>query len=267
MRRPISSYSPIFYFMIVKLRRFARRLKWWFGDQKFAKTLSTNLLEHSVFSHRIISFRRSDTAVGLQDNKAVNLKIALLKLNGVIIHPGETFSLCRLLGCATKRKGYKEARTLQNGKVAVLVGGGLCKMVALIDWICLHSPLTVVECHQHSFDHSPDEEGEVPSGTGPTYFYNYLDYQIKNDTPYTFQVLLHLDGDYLNGELRVDTAMPHKYQAFEANDHFVKTEDNIYRKIEIWQHKYAENETAAETNVETKLIRKTKVLIKYDVTL
>jgi len=197
----------------------------------------------------------------LQKNKVENLKIAIQKLNGIIIRPGETFSLCYLVGRATRRKGYLEANTLSNGKVAVKVGGGLCKLPILINWICLHSPLTVVECHQHSFDPFPDEPGIVPSGSGPTFFYNYLDYQFKNNTSHTFQLLFWQENEYLHGDLRVDTELPHKYQVFEANDRFVKVEGNFYRRYEVWRHKY---DTKSQTEpIETQLIQENNSLVKY----
>ncbi|MCL2398705.1 MAG: VanW family protein [Defluviitaleaceae bacterium] len=259
MRRPISSFHPFLYFTIVKLRRFIRRITWWFGKQKFAKTVSPNPLKYRVYKHQLVSIRLGDTA--LQKNKVENLKIAVNKLNGVLIHPGETFSLCWLLGCATKRKGYLEANTIQNGRVVARIGGGLCKLPILINWICLHSPLTVLECHQHSFDPFPDEPGVIPSGSGPTFFYNYLDYQFKNNTNYTFQFLFWQENEYLCGDLRVDTELPYKYYVFEANDHFVKAKGNFYRKNEVWRHKYETN--SHEEPVETQLIYKNNSLVKY----
>jgi len=259
MRRPISSINPVFYFIVVKLRRFIRRMKWWFGNQKFAKTISAGPLKYRVYKHRLVSIRLGDPI--LQKNKVQNLKIAINNLNGIIIHPGETFSLCYLIGCATKRKGYLEANTLSNGKVSVKIGGGLCKLPILINWICLHSPLTVVECHQHSFDPFPDEAGVIPSGSGPTFFYNYLDYQFKNNTNYTFQFLFSQENEYLNGDLRTDTELPYRYHVFEANDRFVKAGENFYRKTEIWRQKY-DVKLHAEP-IETQLIQKNNALVKY----
>jgi len=252
MRRPISSVHPILYFIIVKYKRFKRRLTWWFGNQKFAKTISSKPLAYSVYNHQLVSVRSGDLA--LQKNKVENLKIATGKLNGIIIYPGETFSLCYLLGCVTKRKGYLKANTILNGKLTASIGGGLCKLPILIDWICLHSPLTIVERHQHSFDPFPDEPGVIPSGSGPTFFCNYLDYQFKNNTDYAFQFLFWQENEYLCGDLRVDTELPYRYHVFEANDHFVKVGDNFYRKTEIWRQKCGS---------EAELIRKNNSLLKY----
>lgn len=257
MRQPISSIHPVFYFVVVKLRRFARHIRWCFGKDTFAKTTQNTLLPHSVHKHKLVVVRQGDPLS--QANKVANLQRATAKLNGIVIGPRETFSLCYLLGCATKRKGYLAANTLSNGEVIPKIGGGLCKLPTLIHWVCLHSPLTVTECHQHSFDPFPDEPGVVPSGSGPTFFYNYLDYQLKNNTPYTFQLMLGQEGDYIVGELRADSKLPYRYHVYEANDHFVETEGKRYRKIETWRQKVDANDVL----METALIGKTKSLVKY----
>jgi len=259
MRRPISSIHPIFYFIIVKLRRFKRRIKWHFGRQKFAKTMSATPLKNRIHKHQLISIRLGDSA--LQNNKIQNLKIAAHKLNGIIIRPGEIFSLCYSLGCATKRKGYLEANTISSGKLVVRVGGGLCKLPILIDWICLHSPLTIIERHQHSFDPFPDEPGVIPSGSGPTFFYNYLDYQVKNNTSDVFQFLFWQENGYLCGDLRTDTEPLCRYHVFEVNDHFIKIGDNFYRINETWRQKYDAKSSSRPT--ETQLVRKNNSLVKY----
>lgn len=43
-----------------------------------------------------------------QQNKVVNLKIAIKQLDGIVIRPGEIFSYWRLIGKPTRRKGYVE---------------------------------------------------------------------------------------------------------------------------------------------------------------
>jgi len=259
--RPLSSYNRVFYFIIVKLRRLNRRLKWWLGKQNFAKIILKNSLEHRVYRHEFVLIRSEDSNADFQHNKVENLKIAIEKLDGILIRPGETFSFCYLVGCATKRKGYREARTLSDGKVVAGIGGGLCKMSILLHWLCLHSPLTVTECHHHSFEPFPDDEGVVPSGYGPTVFYNYLDYQCLNNTDHTFQFRFWIENKRLIGEVRVDKALSYRYHVFETNDRFLKIGEAFYRHKEIWRHKYLG--AAHEEIIETELIQKHKALIKY----
>ena len=261
MRRPLSSRNPVFYFVIVKLRRFARRIKWWFGTQTFAKTISQTSLAHSVYKHNLALIRDRDRGVAHQhnNNKIENLKIAIGKLDSIIIRPGETFSFCYLVGNATRRKGYGEARVFSNGEVITGIGGGLCKLTVLIHWLCLHSPLTVTEYHSHSFEPFPDDEGAVPSGYGPTLFYNYLDYQCLNSTDYIFQFRFWIENECLHGDLRVDTALPYRYHVFEKNNRFSKVDEQFYRCKEIWRQKYC----ITGELLETQLVQKNNVRVKY----
>jgi len=127
MRRPISSLNPVFYFVIVKLRRFWRYLEWLPKYRHFAKTFSQDQLKYRVYKHQSVLVRKlGDSDLTMQYNKVENLKIAIDKLNGIIIKPGETFSFCYLVGCATRRKGYLDGMLLLNGEARAGVGGGLC---------------------------------------------------------------------------------------------------------------------------------------------
>jgi len=262
MRRPISSMNPAFYFISIKLRRFARRLKWWFGRQKFAKTIAEDALPFRVYKHQSVLIRRlGGSDMALQKNKVVNLKIALKNLNGIVIYPGETFSFCHLVGCATEKKGYLEGMLLSNGEAAAGVGGGLCQIANLIHWLCLHSPLTVTERHHHSYDPFPDDGRVVPFGSGATIFYNYIDYQFKNNTENTFQLLFWLDKKCINGDLRVNAELPYKYHVYEKNHRFVKSGNLFYRRNELWREKY--DKKGSDRVIETELLQKNNALVKY----
>ena len=190
-----------------------------------------------------------------------NLKIALQKLNGIIIKPGEIFSFCYLVGCATKRKGYLDGMLLLHGEAISGVGGGLCQIANLIHWLCLHSSLTVIERHHHGFDPFPDDGRVVPFGSGATIFYNYIDYQFRNDTPHTYQLLFWMDQKCINGDLRVDMDLPYKYHVFERNHHFVKENGSFYRRNELWREKY--RKIGQGEVIETELLQKNNSLVKY----
>lgn len=53
----------------------------------------------------------------LQYNKATNLKIAGKKIDGIVIYPGEVFSLWNLVGKTSKRKGYLEGLTINDSEL------------------------------------------------------------------------------------------------------------------------------------------------------
>lgn len=140
----------------------------------------------------------------LQHNKVENLKIASSKIDGIVIRPGDTFSYCKSIGKPTKLKGYKKGMNLYYGRFKAETGGGLCQLSNLIYWMALHTPLTVIERHRHSFDVFPDSNRTQPFGSGATCVYNYRDLQISNDTNETYQINIKIEDDYLIGEIRSD---------------------------------------------------------------
>ncbi len=157
--------------------------------------------------------------VWLQDNKVVNLHIALERLNGIIIRPGEVFSFWRLIGKPSKRKGYKRGMVLWEGKVIPGTGGGLCQLSNLVYWMTIHSPLDIVERYRHNYDVFPDADRTQPFGTGATVAYNYIDLQIKNNTSQTFQLRLSMNQSELMGEWWSEQAPLHTYEVYQKEHH------------------------------------------------
>ena len=261
MKRPISSLNPLFYFIILKLRRCERYIKWWNKRKKLSKTISNDKLNFRVYKHQSVLIRKlGDTDLNLQYNKVKNLKIAVKNINGIIIKPGEIFSFWYLVGCPTRKKGYLEGMLLSEGEAVSGIGGGLCQIVNLIHWLCLHSPLTVIERHHHSYDPFPDSGRVVPFGSGAGVFYNYIDYQFKNETDYIFQLSFWFDEKYINGDLRVNIELPYKYHVFEKDHHFIKIENSFYRRNELWREKY---DKKSGEMIETEMLQKNNALAKY----
>lgn len=115
-----------------------------FGQWIFMRRLATERrvasLPYRVSSHESILLRTlGDADMRLQHNKVTNLKLASSRIDGVVIKPGETFSLWRLVGWPTAKKGYVTGMLLSNGKVMEGIGGGLCQTANLIYWMALHS--------------------------------------------------------------------------------------------------------------------------------
>ena len=116
-----------------------------------------------------------------QRNKVTNLKLAVAQLDGLVLHPGETFSYWKLIGKPSRRKGYKEGMVLFLGRIGGDIGGGLCQLSNLIFWMTLYTPLTVVERYRHSHDVFPDANRTQPFGSGATCAYPHRDLMIRND--------------------------------------------------------------------------------------
>jgi vancomycin resistance protein VanW len=202
----------------------ARYLEWAFGKHKFARVRSSSTLSFPIMKHRTPLIRKlSNTEMWLQYNKIINLSVALPRLDGLLLRPGETFSYWRLLGNPTRRKGYVDGMILFCGEVRTGIAGGLCQLSNLIYWMTLHTELTVTERHRHSYDVFPDASRTQPFGSGATCSYNYRDLRITNNTLVTYQLRLSLDGEHLNGSWLASEPSRYQYEVKER-DHSITSE-------------------------------------------
>lgn len=260
-RRTLSSLHPAFYMLAVTRKQLARRLVWRLAKNSYATERQGSSLEHRVTSHQSLLIRKLGTVdLQLQYNKVHNLGLAIREIDGVTIKPGQTLSLWRLIGPATKERGYLEGLILSNGESTVGIGGGLCQLANLVYWMALHSPLQVTERHHHSFDLFPDSGRTVPFGTGAALFYNYMDLQLYNPTQQTFQLHLWMTDDHLKGEIRADQKMSQSFSILEKDHRYLTDGTNNYRANEIWRQT-----RSRETGVVTdeSLLYKNVSLMKY----
>lgn len=217
--------------------RLKRRLSWRIGRKRFA-TKRTGPLAMKIFRHQSVLLRKlGDADMRLQQNKIQNLGLAAERIDGVVIQPGETFSLWRLVGKPTEKKGYLEGMLLSNGEVRAGIGGGLCQMANLLYWMFLHTPLVVTERHHHSVDVFPDSGRVLPFGSGATIYYNYVDLQVHNPTDQPFQINVWLTDEHLKGEIRSTQDIPERYHVFERDHQFLvdPTTQQHYRANKIYR--------------------------------
>ncbi|MFJ7935090.1 VanW family protein [Sporosarcina sp. NPDC096371] len=231
--------SKLRIFLGKKVYRLKRYSEWYIDGKKYATKRAEEKLNHVIFKHRTPLLRQlKDVDMELQRNKIINLKIAAKRLNGIVLHPGETFSYWRLIGSTTKRKGYVDGMILHYGKVTTGIGGGLCQLSNLIYWMTIHTPLTVTERYRHSYDVFPDSKRNQPFGSGATCAYNYLDLQIKNETTESYQLVIYLTNTSLVGEWRAARTANRTYKVYEK-DHSFSLElwggyvrhNSIYREV------------------------------------
>ena len=261
-KKLLSQRHPLFYFLSVWLRRISRTYTWYFSNHKYAKHISAEKLPYRIKKHQSVLLRKlGDSDMQLQKNKVVNLRLAVNRLNGIIIRPGEVFSFCKSVGMPTRKKGYLPGMELCFGEARPGIGGGLCQITNLLNWLVIHSPLTVIERHHHSFDPFPDDGRVLPFGSGATIFYNYLDFQFINDTPYTYQINLWFTDKCLEGELRIDRELDYSYHVYEKDHKFLKINDEFYRQNTIWRNKIAKYKGGSI--LEKQLITKNFAKVKY----
>ncbi|HYF96326.1 MAG TPA: VanW family protein [Symbiobacteriaceae bacterium] len=199
-----------------------RHIKWRFSRTRWAsRRKDPATLPEVIFEHRTPLFRAlRDVPLHLQQGKVTNLKIAIAKMGGICIAPGETFSYWKLIGPPSARRGFVPGMALHNGVLQEEVAGGLCQLSNLLYWMVLHTPLTVVERWRHNYDVFPDAGRTLPFGSGATCFYNYVDLQFANCTDQPFLLHLFMTETHLVGQWRSDRPVPFRYQVYESHHEF-----------------------------------------------
>ncbi len=106
-----------------------------------------------------------------------NIAIAVNDINGILLSPGETFSLNEVVGRRTKAKGYKEAPVFVNAKKVPGVGGGVSQVTGTLFNAAALAGLKIVEVNPHS-----RPVAYLPLGRDATVAYGSKDLKVKNDT-------------------------------------------------------------------------------------
>jgi vancomycin resistance protein VanW len=261
-RPRLTQRHPWLYPWAVRLFRLKRQWAWLRSDAVWARTRSIEPLPMRVKKHSSLLMRElSEQEMVLQRNKVVNLRLASAQTDGLVIRPGETFSFNRAVGNCTAAKGYVEGMRLSNGEALSAVGGGICQLANLLHWMFLHSPLTVVERSEHSFDPFPDKGRVLPWGVGCSIVWNYVDLVVRNDTAYTFQLRTWVDERHLRGELRADTLPDLTYRVEAREERFLRHQGRVFRANEIWRSAHRRSDGV---RIGEELMKRNCALVKYE---
>lgn len=231
-RRHFSDINPVFYYLAVQKETVKRFIKDAFSSVRFAEQQSEVQLPVVVsdYHSKVIKTGPGIDPV-LQENKAINIKLACEKINGLVIHPGETFSFWHLVGKISEKKGYKDGRVIEKNQIIPGLGGGLCNLANTINLLVMHSPLDITEFHKHSDALACDIDHRMPLSAGTSIFYNYVDYRFVNNTNQNVQLLVWVENGNLYGELRAEQPFPWTYTLTEEDHHFRKEADGKYYRI------------------------------------
>jgi vancomycin resistance protein VanW len=132
-------------------------------------------------------------------NKVFNLSLAINKINNIKIGSGQIFSFWKLVGEPSEKNGYKKSRSIINGELKNVAGGGLCQLSGLIYFLSLQTGLTIMERHSHSIDIYKEEERFTPLGSDATVAYGYKDCRIKNNFTFPVCFSFTITGNLLTG--------------------------------------------------------------------
>jgi vancomycin resistance protein YoaR len=128
---------------------------------------------------------------GSPKNRRHNIAVGAAALNGLLIKPGEEFSLLKALGEIDGKSGYLPELVIKDNKTTPEFGGGLCQIGTTIFRATFNSGLPVTQRRNHSYRVVYYE----PAGTDATIYDPSPDYRFVNDTSHHILIQARLSGD------------------------------------------------------------------------
>jgi vancomycin resistance protein YoaR len=123
-------------------------------------------------------------------NRGTNIALAVSKINGTVIGPGQVFSFNGVVGPRTEAGGYKTAHTYVANQIVDGIGGGICQVSTTLYNAVLFSDMEVLERSNHTFT-----VGYVPFGRDAAVSYGGLDLKFRNNTNWPIKLSGRVTSD------------------------------------------------------------------------
>jgi len=125
-----------------------------------------------------------------------NLKAGSARVNGLVVKPGERFSLLEAFGPITLANGYYSSGVVENGFSSEAVGGGLSQISTQmynVGFLAGYDDITH-KPHSRWFD-------RYPAGREATLWEGQVDMIWENNTPYGVMIQAWVSGDRVHTRL------------------------------------------------------------------
>jgi vancomycin resistance protein YoaR len=129
-----------------------------------------------------------------------NIKTAASRFHGLLVAPGETFSMSQALGDISLDNGYAEALIILGDQTIAGVGGGVCQVSTTLFRTVFFAGYPVVERHPHAYrvgyyeQKSNGASDPALAGLDATVFVPLVDFRFRNDTPYWLLMETYVKG-------------------------------------------------------------------------
>ena len=121
-------------------------------------------------------------------NRVSNMALAVSRINGVTLQPGEEVSMNETILDRNKENGYYLAPAIRNGTYEKEYGGGVCQVSSTLFNAVMMADLPVTERHHHSWPMT-----YVPIGRDATISTGYQDFRFVNDTEGELIIFAQID--------------------------------------------------------------------------
>lgn len=129
-------------------------------------------------------------------NRRHNIATGAQAINGLLIKPGQEFSLNEALGKIDASTGYLPELVIKGNETKPEYGGGLCQIGTTAFRLALNAGLPITERKNHSYRVSYYE----PAGTDATIYSPHPDLSFINDTNSNLLLQTRIEGNELTFE-------------------------------------------------------------------
>ena len=125
---------------------------------------------------------------GSSASRIQNIETASARFHGVLIPPGETFSMADVLGDVSLDTGYAEAWIILGNRTIQGVGGGVCQVSTTLFRTAFLGGFPIVERHPHAYrvgyyeQTSGGANNSSYAGLDATVFVPLVDFKFTNDS-------------------------------------------------------------------------------------
>ena len=136
---------------------------------------------------------------GSSPERLQNIALASASFHGLLVAPGETFSMADQLGDISLDNGYAEALIILGSRTIKGVGGGVCQVSTTLFRAVFFGGYPIEERHPHAYRVGYYEQGPGSPGPGldATVFLPLVDFRFTNDTPYWLLMETYVYGNQL----------------------------------------------------------------------
>lgn len=119
-----------------------------------------------------------------------NIVASANQFHGVLVAPGEVFSMGSILRDISLENGFAEALIIYGGRTIKGVGGGVCQVSTTLFRTVFFAGYPVIERHSHAYrvtyyemDRSGSKDARL-AGLDAAVFFPLVDFKFQNDTPH-----------------------------------------------------------------------------------
>ncbi len=140
---------------------------------------------------------------GSDSSRRQNIATAASRFHGLLIAPGETFSMAEALGDVSLDTGYAEAWIIYGDRTIKGVGGGVCQVSTTLFRTVFFGGYPIAERHPHAYRVYYYEQtyggghDAKWAGLDATVYVPVVDFKFTNDTPYWLLMETYIGGSSL----------------------------------------------------------------------